>query len=203
MSDSSASQSLESFGNEVIAIFGKEYWPHPNENDLRKILEIKSSRGFSDFLRSRDYEHLVWEQISISWTRMFKWKEQKTTFVLEAVTGGDLYICGLYFGFAGSLKYINILLSVVTSTIFLERKGDFRGWVRSENYKLHSLLSHCRWCLSKLGDRHRKNCGNFVSRKNKRFEPAQEELRKDIERASGDLASRFYIPPTLFRLLWR
>lgn len=67
LSAKSTRNAYMSFIDEAMELFSDEYLRRPTGNDLRRILAIKSSRGFSGCVGSWDCQHWNWKNFPVAW----------------------------------------------------------------------------------------------------------------------------------------
>ena len=189
--ESTVIESLKKFVKAIIAVFGDEYLRSPNNDDITRLLEFNSRRGFPGMLGSIDCMHWKWKNCPVAWQGMYSGHIHEPTIILEVVASYDLWIWHAFFGLPGSLNDINVL---ERSTLFNDLA---EGCAPLINY---SINGHGYTMGYYLADGIYPSWSTFVKtipspkgNKNKHFAASQESARKDVERAFGVLQSRFAI----------
>lgn len=108
-SSSSVGNSFNSFMEEVLNVFAKEYFRHPTEDYLKRKLEINAGRRFPGCVGSWDSKKWEWKSYKLACAWKFKGKEKEQKIVLYAIADCELWICGRHMGKPGSLNDLNIL----------------------------------------------------------------------------------------------
>ena len=71
--------------NAICACFGDIYLRQPTLADLRKHVEINTTRGFPGMFGSFDCMHWMWEKCPIAWQGQFQDKDSVRSVILEAI----------------------------------------------------------------------------------------------------------------------
>ncbi|XP_020254476.1 uncharacterized protein LOC109831545 [Asparagus officinalis] len=189
--ESTTIKSAKRFLKVVVVIFTDEYLRSPNNDDIRRLLEIGEQRGFPGMLGSIDCMHWRWKNCPATWHGMYASHVHEPTIILEAVASYDLWIWHAFFGLPGSHNDINIL---ERSNLFTELTEGRAPPVK------YSINSHEYTMGYYLVDGIYPQWSTFVKtifapqeNKRKNFAQAQELARKDVERAFGVLQARFAI----------
>ncbi|XP_020247966.1 uncharacterized protein LOC109825526 [Asparagus officinalis] len=99
---STSLESVKRFVRSIINIFGEEYLRAPTNEDVARLLEEGSQRGFPGMLGSIDCMHLTWKNYPTAWQGMYTGHFHEPTIILEAVASKDLWIWHAFFGLPGS-----------------------------------------------------------------------------------------------------
>ncbi|KAK0577243.1 hypothetical protein LWI29_030125 [Acer saccharum] len=184
-------ESLKKFVKAIIVVFGDKYLRSPNNDDIARLLEFNSRRGFPGMLGSIDCMHWKWKNCPVAWQGMYSGHIHEPTIILEAVASYDLWIWHAFFGLTGSFNDINVL---ERSTLFNDLA---EGCAPLINY---SINGHGYTIGYYLADGIYPSWSTFVKtipspkeNKNKHFAASQESARKDVKRAFGVLQSCFAI----------
>ncbi|XP_020245294.1 uncharacterized protein LOC109823429 [Asparagus officinalis] len=102
-------ESVKRFVRSIINIFGEEYLRAPTNEDVARLLEEGSQRGFPGMLGSIDCMHWTWKNCPTTWQGMYTGHFHEPTIILEAVASKDLWIWHAFFGLPGSHNDLNIL----------------------------------------------------------------------------------------------
>ncbi|CAH9060404.1 unnamed protein product [Cuscuta epithymum] len=95
----------------IIGIYGSSYLRSPNPDDLHRLLEKASKRGFPGMIGSIDCMHWEWRNCPTAWAGQFTAYKRKQTIGLEAVASYDTWIWHAFLGTAGSNNDLNMLAS--------------------------------------------------------------------------------------------
>jgi hypothetical protein len=76
LSETSSLKSMDRFCNAIVAIYQSEYLREPTTEDLERLLEIGSKRGFPGMLGSVDCMHWTWKNCPSAWAGQFQGKEK-------------------------------------------------------------------------------------------------------------------------------
>jgi hypothetical protein len=74
--ETSSLKSMDRFCNAIVAIYQSEYLREPTAEDLERLLEIGSKRGFPGMLGSVDCMHWTWKNCPSAWAGQFQGKEK-------------------------------------------------------------------------------------------------------------------------------
>ncbi|KAH9106617.1 hypothetical protein LEN26_001513 [Aphanomyces euteiches] len=88
--ESTASQCLQHFCNAVVRRFGPTYFRSPTKEDLERIMQENSKRGFPGMVGSIDCYNWEWENCPKAWHGSYKGKKG-VSIVLEAAVTYDLW----------------------------------------------------------------------------------------------------------------
>ena len=108
LGESTIAKCLRKFVFAVIDVYGSEYLRSPTAEDLTRLLNANSRRGFPGCFGSIDCWHWEWKNCPTAWAAQYKGKKGKGC-VAEMCCGPDLWIWHLFCGNPGSLNDINIL----------------------------------------------------------------------------------------------
>ncbi|XP_020242910.1 uncharacterized protein LOC109821128 [Asparagus officinalis] len=188
---STSLESVKRFVRSIINIFGEEYLRSPTNEDVARLLEEGSQRGFPGMLGSIDCMHWVWKNCPTAWQGMYTGHFHEPTIILEAVASKDLWIWHAFFGLPGSHNDLNVLhRSPVFAQLAEGRASPCNYTVNGHEYNMGYYLAdgiYPEWStLVKTIPAPRGN-------KHKYFAQQQESARKDVERAFGVLQARFAI----------
>ncbi|XP_062155181.1 uncharacterized protein LOC133863235 [Alnus glutinosa] len=191
IAENTATQCLHYFVKSIISIYSDKYLRSPNSDDITRLLEVNTRRGFPRMLGSIDCMHWKWKNCPKAWAGMFSGHIHEPTIILEAVASYDLWIWHAFFGLPGSHNDINVLEH---SSLFNELAG---GRAPSVNYSINGNDYTMGYYLA---DGIYPSWSKFVKtihapqgNKRKHFAKNQESVRKDVERAFGVLQARFAI----------
>ncbi|XP_020262708.1 uncharacterized protein LOC109838698 [Asparagus officinalis] len=106
---STSLESVKRFVRSIINIFGEEYLRSPTNEDVARLLEEGSQRGFPGMLGSIDCMHWVWKNCPTAWQGMYTRHFHEPTIILETVASKDLWIWHAFFGLSGSHNDLNVL----------------------------------------------------------------------------------------------
>ncbi|CAH9113217.1 unnamed protein product [Cuscuta epithymum] len=109
LGESTTLSCLKKFCKAIIGIYGSWYLRTPNPNDLRRLLEKATKRGFPGMIGSIDCMHWEWRNCPTAWAGQLTGHKHKPTIVLEAVASYDTWIWHAFFGTAGSNNDLNVL----------------------------------------------------------------------------------------------
>jgi hypothetical protein len=79
---STSLESLDCFCNAIIQIYGDEYLQSPNEDDVRRLLDVGEQRGFPGMLGLLDCMHWQWKNCPTAWAGQFTGKEKVCFLIL-------------------------------------------------------------------------------------------------------------------------
>jgi len=85
-----ATKYLRKFVKSVISIYSGKYLRSPNNNDITRLLEVNTRRGFSWMLGGIDCMHWKLKNCPKAWVCMFSGHIHEPTIILEAVASYDL-----------------------------------------------------------------------------------------------------------------
>ncbi|XP_020257992.1 putative nuclease HARBI1 [Asparagus officinalis] len=189
--ESTTIESVKRFVKVVVEIFADEYLRSPNNDDIRRLLEIGEQRGFPGMLGSIDCMHWRWKNCPAAWHGMYASHVHEATIILEVVASYNLWIWHAFFGLLGSHNDINVL---ERSNLFTEltegRAPPVKYSINSHEYTMGYYLAdgiYPQWSTFV------KTISAPQGNKRKNFAQAQESARKDVERAFGVLQARFAI----------
>jgi hypothetical protein len=131
ITENTATKCLRKFVKSVISIYSDKYLRSPNNNDITRLLEVNTRRGFSGMLGSIDCMHWKWKNCSKAWAGMFSGHIHEPTIILETVASYDLWIWHAFFGLPRSHNDINVLEH---SSLFTDLVG---GRAPSVNYSIN------------------------------------------------------------------
>jgi hypothetical protein len=187
---STIQECLQRFVKAVLRIFGEEYLRAPTEEDVMRLLNENSQRGFPGCVGSIDCWHWHWKNCPSAWAAQYKGKKGKGC-VAEMCCGRDLWIWHLFCGNPGSLNDINVLQrSPLLRQIY---NGTFPQVEFEVNGKTYSCPY---WLADGIYPQMSIFMTGFAIPSNpidKNFTHWQESIRKDIERAFGVLQARWGI----------
>jgi hypothetical protein len=141
IAENTATRCLRKFVKSIIIIFySDKYLRSPNSNDITRLLEVNTRRGFPGMLGSIDCMHWKWKNCPKAWAGMFSSHIHEPTIILEAVASYDLWIWHAFLGLPGSHNDINVLEH---SSLFTELA---RGRAPSMNYSINGSTIDCNDC---------------------------------------------------------
>ena len=190
ISESSSSECLQHFCSAMESRFGEEYLRSPTSDDLKRILNENSARGFPGMIGSIDCYNWKWENCPKAWHGSYR-GVKGTSIVLEAAVSRDLWFWHAFFGMPGSMNDINVL----------QRSPLLHSLISGTMPQIHytvngNLYDKPYW----LADGIYPNWPVFVKTipdpqgaAKQYFAKQQEACRKDVERAFGVLQKRFAI----------
>lgn len=79
LSETTARNCLLEFCRTVVRVYEAEYLRTPNEEDMRRLLDEGSRRGFPGMLGSLDCCHWEWKNCPTAWAGQYKGKGKKPT----------------------------------------------------------------------------------------------------------------------------
>jgi hypothetical protein len=195
MSESAIAQSLKKFTSKVIELFGPVYLNQcPTDDQKERACNFMDLSGFRGAFGSWDCKHFIWKRCPIRLAGLHKGAKSKSkTLILEAICDRECYMWYVFFGEPGSLNDINILdkSSIVGSII----NGNFN--TKIPIYKLGETIRDWMYFLA---DGIYPPWSIFVktnaaplSQDELKYAKRHEHVRKDIERAFGQLVMKFRI----------
>ncbi|KAH1232925.1 Glutathione S-transferase T2 [Glycine max] len=108
--ETTAVECLERFVLGICTIFGNEYLRRPNNDDIKRLLQMGAAHGFPGMLGSIGCMHWEWKNCPVAWKGQFCRDDHRNpTIILEAVASQDLWIWHAFFGTAGSNNDITVL----------------------------------------------------------------------------------------------
>lgn len=191
LSETTVLRSMKEFCFAVIAIYGEHYLRHPNSDDIRRLQEENSARGFPGMLGSVDCMHWSWKNCPKAWHGQMVGKDGEASLVLEAIATHDLHIWHAFFGMPGSCNDINIMdRSPLMSDIITGKIPPSEFTISGVEFKQGYYLAdgiYPPWPIFVQGF---SQPDNEMKRS---FTAMQESARKDVERAFGVLKQRWHI----------
>jgi len=190
ISEATARIALERFCDAIIEKYGPEYLRHPNEDDLKFLLEYNNRRGFPGMIGSIDCCAWRWEKCPSAHKGAYTGKKG-TAIMLEAVADHRTWIWHAFAGMPGSMNDINIVHAsncfddIVSGRVY---KTEF--YLNGNTYRNPYYLAdgiYPEWSIFV------KTIPEPISSDRKLFAQLQESLRKDVERCFGILQGRFSI----------
>lgn len=148
--ESTVLETLKTFVNTIIQVFGEEWLRPPTNEEGQHILAVNVARGFPGMLGSIDCIHWEWYSCPTAYHGMYRGHKGKPTIILEAVATEDLRIWHAFFGMPGSHNDINVLQR---SPVFDDLANSRAPPVEfSVNGRLPHGVLLSRWYLSRLGN---------------------------------------------------
>ncbi|CAH9101109.1 unnamed protein product [Cuscuta epithymum] len=191
LGESTTLSCLKKFCKAIIGTYGSWYLRTPNPNDLRRLLEKATKRGFPGMIGSIDCMHWEWRNCPTAWAGQFTGHKHKPTIVLEAVASYDTWIWHAFFGTAGSNNDLNVL---ACSPVF---DAVVNGCAPQVNYMVNNnVYNQCYYLADGIYPTWAtfvKTISNPDTPKKRLFTAKQEAYRKDVERAFGILQTRWAI----------
>ncbi|XP_060206436.1 uncharacterized protein LOC132634159 [Lycium barbarum] len=185
--ESTAIESMKRFSPAIVEVFGQQYLRSPISNDVARLLHIGEQRGFPGMLGSLDCMHWRWKNCPTAWAGQYAGRSGSPTIILEAVA----WIWYAYFGMPDTNNDINVLESSHLFSNLAKGIAPPAHYVIQGNkydvgyYLADSIYSKWSTIVQTIHEPQ--------SQKKKYFATQQESCRKDVERASGVLQSRFAI----------
>jgi hypothetical protein len=201
LSTTMARECVRQFCIKMKERYQKEYLRLPTAEDIKAINNLhKSVHGVPGLFGSLDCMHCYWKNCPVAWQGHYKkgGKLAKPSLVLEAVSDYNLWFWHTSFGYAGSLNDINIL----NLSPFLEslKDGSFKRVEETSEAVPFELDGEQFDRLYILTDGIYPNYARFVKgisqpiyHSERVYTAWQEAARKDIERAFGNLQSKFQV----------
>ncbi|XP_020263232.1 uncharacterized protein LOC109839215 [Asparagus officinalis] len=135
-------ESVKKFVKAVVAIFTDESLRSPNNDDIRRLLEIGEQRGFTGLLGSIDCIHWRWKNCPAAWHGMYASHVHEATIILEVVASYNLWIWHAFFGLPGSHNDINILERLNLFTKLTEGRAPLVNCsINSHEYTMRYYLA--------------------------------------------------------------
>ncbi|CAN1310647.1 Protein ALP1-like [Linum perenne] len=182
---------FKQFCNAVVNIYSSTYLREPNNDDMRKLLQKASRRGFPGMIGSIDCMHWEWRNCPTAWQGAYTGHMHRPTIILEAVASYNTWLWHAFFGSPGSNNDINVLgMSPVFDRIVNGSTPRARFTVNGQVYDTCYYLAdgiYPSWSTLV------KTFRNPTTNKESLFAQYQEAYRKDVERAFGILQSRWEI----------
>ncbi|WVZ68116.1 hypothetical protein U9M48_017097 [Paspalum notatum var. saurae] len=191
MSGPAILEALRHFTHDIVHVFGPQYMRKPNENDLKRMLEVAEARGFPGMLGSLDCMHWVWEACLAGWNGQYRGHQHEATMILEAVAGPDRWIWHCFFGTPGSCNDINVLhRSPLFDDLVSGKAPNVEFTVNGNTYHMGYYLGdgiYPEWATIVKG------IPVPLDDKQKVFSKKVASYRKDVECAFGILQKKFAI----------
>ncbi|XP_020242692.1 uncharacterized protein LOC109820907 [Asparagus officinalis] len=130
--ESTTIESVKKFVKVIVVIFTDEYLRSPNNDDIRRLLEIGELRGFPGMLGNIDCMHWRWKNYPAAWHGMYDGHIHEPIIILEVVASYDLWIWHAFFELPGSYNDINVLKR---SNLFIKLT---KGRAPPVNYSINS-----------------------------------------------------------------
>ncbi|KAI3776597.1 hypothetical protein L1987_46383 [Smallanthus sonchifolius] len=190
MSEKTARDTLHTFCEGVINLYGKRYLRRPTFTDIQQIYEVHEAvHGILGMLGSIDCTHWEWTNCPTAWRGQHQRGDYPhPTLMLEAVASCDLWIWHAFFGVAGANNDINVLDQSPIFDDIIDGVAPGSSFIANDVEYEHVYY---------LADGIYPEYATFVKaytspigEKRELFKKTQESARKDIERAFGVLKKK-------------
>eukprot|EP00918_Siedleckia_nematoides_P002428 GHVU01005576.1.p1 GENE.GHVU01005576.1~~GHVU01005576.1.p1 ORF type:complete len:440 (+),score=48.73 GHVU01005576.1:219-1538(+) len=197
MSETTIFDTLMHFTKAVSEVFGDEYLRTPTQADTVRMMALMGAEGFHGCMGAVDCMHWEWHACPAAHAGQYLGKGKRTTVVLEAVVGYDLWFWHASFGYPGSLNDLNILDRSPLFDELLEGRApkvsyELNGSRYSTAYFLADGI-YPDWPVFM------KTIAQPTGLKHQHYALRQEATRKSVERGFGVVQARFRVIQQPFR----
>ena len=195
MSKTLSKDCYNNFLAKTTEIYKNEYLRLPTQADVKAVTRLhKHVHGVDGMFGSLDCMHTYWNKCPVAWQSSYKGKGHKPSIVLEAIADHHMWFWHASYGYAGTLNDINILnlspfLESLVNGEFEKRESSAVPFAIGQQVfnQLFILVDGIYPRYSRFV----KGMKEPITEEEKSFTKWQESVRKDVERAFGNLQGRF------------
>ena len=181
------------FDNAVKTIYMREFLRVPDDVDLRNIEKLHLNvHGVHGMLGSLDCSHTKWKNCPKAWAGSYQGKENSPSVVLEGISDYHMFFWHASYGYAGTLNDKTIFDLSPFQECLLD--GSFEERERQSGVVPYRIADEEFNKMFVLVDGIYMNYSRFVkgikipsTNEEAKYTEWQEGVRKDIERAFGNL----------------
>jgi len=203
MSVDLAKECCRNFDRVMKELYAEEYLRLPTLQDIKSITRLHEEKhGIPGMFGSLDCMHTPWKNCPKAWQASYvsghDSKKKSPSLVLEAVADYNMWFWHASFGYAGSLNDLNILnLSPFLESLVDGTLHDLETQSRRVPYAINGEIFRFLYVMVDgiypMYSRFVRTIHEPVTDEERLFAKWQEDARKDVERAFGNLQSKFQV----------
>jgi Plant transposon protein. len=203
MSVDLAKECCRNFDRAVKDLYADEYLRLPTAQDIKNVTRLHEAKhGIPGMFGSLDCMHTPWKNCPKAWQASYvsgqDSKKKSPSLVLEAVADYNMWFWHASFGYAGSLNDLNILnLSPFLESLVDGTFHNLETQSRRVPYAIDGEIFHLLHVMVDgiypMYSRFVRTIHEPVTAVETMFAKWHEDARKDVERAFGNLQSKFQV----------